>query len=87
MSQLLAPSPLPATEQLCCYVNFSNQVQIARITGLSEYFERAVFPGQRILFKAPKDAYLELHTGAMATAILSDKISCEQLEVRELDRF
>jgi hypothetical protein len=80
---LLAP---PASERFnqisCCYVNFSSQVQVVRIENVPNwYFERVVFPGQRLLFEAPANAQLEIHTGIMASAILSDRICCQNLQV------
>jgi hypothetical protein len=66
----------------CCYVNTTSQIQVARITNIDNwYFERVVFPGQRLIFEAPLSAYLEIHTGMMASAILSDRIPCQQLLV------
>ena len=66
----------------CCYVNSTSQIQIARITNSHEwYFERVVFPGQKLLFETPDYGYLEIHTGMMASSILSDKIPCQQLIV------
>ncbi|MBV9388631.1 MAG: DUF1830 domain-containing protein [Chroococcidiopsidaceae cyanobacterium CP_BM_ER_R8_30] len=65
---------------LCIYVNSTSKVQIARITNIANwYFERVVFPGQRLLFEALPQAQLEIHTGMTATAILSDRISCRHL--------
>ncbi len=69
---------------LCSYINTTNRIQIARITNVSDwYFERVVFPGQRLLFEATSDAQLEIHTGTIASAILSDRISCHSLKVTE----
>lgn len=69
---------------LCCYVNATSQIQVARITNISNwYFERVVFPGQRLVFEAFSDGLLEIHTGMMASAILSDTISCKRLCVSE----
>ena len=81
MAQLLDPVPSSQPERIfCCYVNATSQIQIARITNVANwYFERVVFPGQRLLFEALPEALLEIHTGMMASAILSDKISCAQL--------
>lgn len=68
---------------LCCYVNSTPQVQIARIANIENwYFERVVFPGQRLLFEAPGNAHLEIHTGAMASAVLTDTIACSSLKVK-----
>lgn len=67
---------------LCCYINVTSKIQIARIANISNwYFERVVFPGQRLLFEALPNAQLEIHTGMMATAILSDQITCDHLRV------
>ncbi|MBC6417510.1 MAG: DUF1830 domain-containing protein [Prochloron sp. SP5CPC1] len=84
MTQILDPIPLSANSDsfLCCYVNATSQMQIVRITNIPHwYFERVVFPGQRLVFKAFPEALLEIHCGMMATAILSDTIPCEDIRV------
>lgn len=83
MAQLLDPLPSDQPDPIfCCYVNATSQIQIARITNVANwYFERVVFPGQRLLFEALPEAQLEIHTGMMASAILSDNIPCSQLWV------
>lgn len=69
---------------LCCYINTTNSLQVARITNIPHWwFERVVFPGQRLLFEAVPDAQLEIHTGAASGSILSDKIPCDRLCVCE----
>ncbi|KYC43503.1 hypothetical protein WA1_10590 [Scytonema hofmannii PCC 7110] len=87
-AQLLAPPSSSRSNQiLCCYVNFSNQVQVARIDNIPNwYFERVVFPGQRLLFETPANAQLEIHTGTMASAIQSDCIWCQSLQVHNSKR-
>ena len=84
MSQILDPvPPNSANSIICCYVNATNQMQIARITNISNwYFERVVFPGQRLVFEAVPQALLEIHSGMMASAILSDTIPCERLALQ-----
>lgn len=68
---------------LCCYVNATSQIQIARITNIPNwYFERVVFPGQRLVFEARPNAVLEIHSGMMASAILSDTIPCSKLKLQ-----
>jgi Domain of unknown function (DUF1830) len=82
MAQLLDPLSQDDVQIFCCYVNSTSQIQIARISNIDNwYFERVVFPGQRLMFEAPTHACLEIHTGVMASSILSDKISCEELIV------
>lgn len=85
MAQILDPIPSgQAGHILCCYVNATSKIQIARITNISNwYFERVVFPGQRLVFESFPEAVLEIHTGMMASAILSDKIPCNRLCIRE----
>ncbi|MEN9217475.1 MAG: DUF1830 domain-containing protein [Gloeomargarita sp. DG_2_bins_126] len=79
MSQVFDPLPVTATDCLvCCYVNATSQIQVVRITDVPNwYFERVVFPGQRLLFTTPENAHLEVHTGMMA----DDTIPCRELQV------
>lgn len=67
---------------ICCYINTTSNVQICRITNIPNwYLERVVFPGQRLVFEAPATGLLEIHTGTMISAILSEKILCEKLHM------
>lgn len=69
---------------LCCYVNATSKIQVVRITNIANwYFERVVFPGQRLVFESPRAGQLEVHSGMMASAILSDTIPCTELLVQE----
>lgn len=69
---------------LCYYANATHQIQVIRIGNIPNWcFERVVFPGQRLMFEAAAEAVLEIHTGAVASAILSDKIPCYVLRVIE----
>ncbi len=86
MAQIL--DPLPTNDDnnhiICCYVNATSQIQIARITNIPNwYFERVVFPGQRLVFEALPEGLLEIHTGMMASAIISDTISCKALHIKD----
>jgi hypothetical protein len=85
MAQILDPLPPEQSGKfLCCYVNATNKMQVARISNIPNwYFERVVFPGQRLVFEAPKEAQVEIHTGMMASAILSDTIPCDRLAISE----
>ncbi len=87
MSQILDPLPNDENSHiLCCYVNATSQIQIARITNIPNwYFERVVFPGQRLVFEAEPEAILEIHTGMMASAILSDTIPCHRLALQPIE--
>ena len=85
MAQILDPLPPEQSSHiLCCYVNATSKIQIARVSNIDNwYFERVVFPGQRLVFQAPLESLLEIHTGMMATAILSDNIPCDRLCIDE----
>lgn len=85
MSQILDPIPEKnQNHQAMCYVNATSHIQVARITNIVHwYFERVVFPGQHLVFEAPISANLEIHTGMMASAILSDTIPCERLVLEQ----
>ncbi|MDJ0591627.1 MAG: DUF1830 domain-containing protein [Pleurocapsa sp. MO_226.B13] len=87
MAQILDPLPNDEnTHILCCYVNATSQIQVARITNIPNwYFERVVFPGQRLVFEAEPHAVLEIHSGMMASAILSDTILCERLAINPIN--
>lgn len=83
MAQIL--DPLPPNYQngiVCCYVNATSKIQVVRISNIPNWhFERVVFPGQRLVFESMPQGLLEVHTGMMASAILSDKIPCATLRV------
>jgi Domain of unknown function (DUF1830) len=81
MSQMIDPMPSEAVDRLhCCYVNATSSIQVVRITDVPNwYFERVAFPGQRLIFETIPTAHLEIHTGMMASSILSDKIPCTKL--------
>jgi hypothetical protein len=63
-----------------CYINQTERIQIIRLQiELDACIERAVFPEEDFCFEAPSDAYLEISTYVIATAVLSDRIPCQQL--------
>ncbi|MBH8552417.1 DUF1830 domain-containing protein [Nostocaceae cyanobacterium CENA357] len=88
MAQILDPLPPEQSGNiLCCYVNATSKIQVARISNIANwYFERVVFPGQRLMFEAPQEAQMEIHTGMMASAILSDNIPCDRLAIDQPSR-
>jgi Domain of unknown function (DUF1830) len=85
MAQILDPLPPEQSGKiLCCYINATSKIQVARISNIPNwYFERVVFPGQRLVFEAPRKGQMEIHTGMMASAILSDNIPCDRLMLEE----
>ena len=85
MSQILDSVPEDHDQKIvCCYVNATSKIQVARITNVDNwYFEKVVFPGQQLIFEAIITAQLEIHSGMMASSILSDVIPCIELEVKD----
>lgn len=77
-----ALAPEQESQILCCYINSTHRIQIIRIKNIpSFYFERVVFPGQRLMFYALTEAKLEIHSSKVVTSILADIISCNKLRV------
>ncbi|MDJ0588865.1 MAG: DUF1830 domain-containing protein [Pleurocapsa sp. MO_226.B13] len=71
---------------LCCYINKTSHIEVARIANVTHwYFERVIFPGQRIIFEAPATAKLEIHTGTAISSILSETIDCQKLQLTTSD--
>ncbi len=83
MTQTLDSLPLEYSQRiLCTFFNRTNNILIARIANIPGwYFERVIFPGEQLLFEAVPEAYLEIHTSKKDGTILTDKISCSQLQV------
>ncbi len=83
--QTLSPlDSLQSDRILCYYVNTTSQIQILRISSIPGwYFERAVFPRQRLMFEATPEAQLEVYTAKEVGAILSERISCDHLQVQD----
>jgi hypothetical protein len=69
---------------LCCYFNATSHVQVATSKKLPDWsFNRVVFPGQRLLFEAPSDAYLEIQTSHVDVDSVKQllPIKCDRLRV------
>lgn len=73
---------------LCAYENVTSSVQIIRIANIQDwYFERVIFPGQRLLFEASSNAELEVHSSQLGQTVLEKKIPCFGLEVAQAPQF
>ncbi|MEW5861814.1 MAG: DUF1830 domain-containing protein [Cyanobacteriota bacterium] len=69
---------------LCFYTNCTSKIQIVKVNSIQNFnFERIVFPGQRLLFKALPDAQLEIYTNQKENLTLVEAISCAHLRVYE----
>ena len=85
MTQILDSLPTDcASRILCCYINDAHRIKIARITNISNwYFERVVFPGEKLLFQALPEAQLETYVKNYSTVALVEIITCEHLAVKD----
>jgi len=60
-----------ANRILCCYINDAYKIKIARITNIPNwYFERVVFPGEKLLFETLAEAQLEIYVTNFSTVAL-----------------
>lgn len=87
MTHILDALPIQYPNRiLCSYHNSSSALQIARISNIAHwYFERAVYPGDLLLFVAVVGATLEIYSGDNITTLLSDRITCESLQITTPD--
>ena len=70
---------------LCIYRNKSNHLQIIKIENIANfYWEKVVFPWEKILFNTVEQAKLTIYTSSNATTILSDTIACLKLRVSNI---
>lgn len=78
--------PEDKTEKnLCYYVNKERQLQVVRIANIPNwYFERVVFPGERLLLAAPPTAKLEIHQDNEDGTTILNIIPCKDLLVDEV---
>lgn len=70
---------------LCFYINSTSQIQIARITNIPNYYwDRIVFPGQKLMFTALMSAILEIDNSENTTTIGGRNwIPCHDLYIDE----
>jgi hypothetical protein len=65
---------------LCCLTNNEDRWQVLRLTEEKYCFEKTLLPGQRIEFKAPATAWLEIYSGdEFVTTMLKARILCSRL--------
>jgi hypothetical protein len=85
MTQTIDTLPFHYSERILCgYVNPTKRIQIARITNVLDwYFERVIFPGERLLFETVSEAQLEIYTSEIASAVLADRVHCDRLRINE----
>lgn len=66
---------------LCYYVNSTAEVQVLRIANVASfYYEKVVFPMERLLFDAPRLGLVEVFTQATTPC---ETVPCVQLQVQQ----
>ena len=66
----------------CFYINITSQIQIIKITNVSNCdWKQVVFPGQQLIFEAMTSAKLEIYTNESAASMPSNIIPCQHLRV------
>jgi Domain of unknown function (DUF1830) len=67
---------------LCCYVNTTSRIQVARLSHLSEGdWEHIMFPGQRFMFEAPPEAILAIYKSPNLSVTVPEYTPCYKLRV------
>lgn len=93
MTQILDRLPADFSDRVfCCYTNSTREIKLARIVNIPNwYFERVIFPGEKLLFEALPEAELEIYVGTVSTIAPAEMISCGRLIVKDrqaqLDRI
>jgi hypothetical protein len=76
-------SPALSAPVLCCYINGTSRIQVARLSHLSEgEWEHILFPGQRFMFEAPPEAMLEIYKSPALSITPPEHIPCCELRVQ-----
>ncbi len=71
---------------LCCYVNTTNHIQVARLSHLPhEEWEHIFFPGQHFMFEAPPKAMLEIYKSPALNITPPVLIPCHTMQVQSDD--
>lgn len=69
---------------LCYYMNDTSYIQIIRVmSGTRCHFEHVVFIGERILFLALPESYLEIYS-SQTNAMRSSRIDCKLLHINRI---
>lgn len=86
MTQILDCLPADCADRiLCYYTNHDRTIKVARITNIANwYFERVVFPGERLLFEALPEAQLEVYVTNFSTVALVEVTTCARLAIKAI---
>lgn len=83
-----AEAQIEAQKVWCRHHNDTCHIQVARIENIPyEYFERVIFPGDRLVFKTFPHAWLEIYTGELCSALLAERILCDRLKIELVEPY
>jgi hypothetical protein len=84
LSLLTTESPTQTLPSMLCYhINDTGETQVIRVMDKALCsFDRVVFAGERILFEAFPDAYLEVSSSLQGKTRLN-RVACQLLRVNE----
>lgn len=67
----------------CFYTNMNDRIQVIKVTNIPNYYwEKTIFPRQRLIFKGTSSAFLEIYN-SNDTVNPSNIIHCQQLQIIE----
>lgn len=74
----------PINKLPCFYINATSTIQIVRVNNESRIeFEKVIYPGESLYFRARPDDQLEVNTYQCITSVLEDMIPCQRLSISE----
>ncbi|MBD2037679.1 DUF1830 domain-containing protein [Leptolyngbya sp. FACHB-321] len=84
MTQILDSLPADCANRILCYYsNNTRKIKLVRITNLPNwYFERVIFPRERLLFEALPEAQLEVYVTNFSTMALVEVTRCDRLAIK-----
>ena len=70
---------------LCYYSNDTSQIQLIQLTDeKNASWKKIIFPRQKILFEGIPEAQLEIYTGRSGNPKCIELISCQSLQVNQV---
>jgi hypothetical protein len=83
MISTINPKLLKSSPKIfCSYTNKTPQLQVIQIINIPGwFFERVVFPKQRLIFEAPPGAEVEVYTSHSGHGFLMEKIPVIHLQL------
>ncbi|XHX76488.1 MAG: DUF1830 domain-containing protein [Stenomitos frigidus ULC029] len=84
MTQTLDHLPVNCANRILCYYsNNTRKIKLVRITNIPNwYFERIIFPKERLLFEALPEAQLEIYVTNFSTMALVEVTRCDRLAIK-----